>query len=58
MKHSYVSAAARGVSIAILAMLSAPAFATFQAVPEPSTLLLLAGGVGAAIIVGKLKGRK
>ncbi|WP_428635256.1 PEP-CTERM sorting domain-containing protein [Sedimenticola sp.] len=39
-------------------MLSAPAFATFQAVPEPSTLLLLAGGVGAALIIGKFKGRK
>ncbi|WP_428622169.1 PEP-CTERM sorting domain-containing protein [Sedimenticola sp.] len=58
MKHSYVSAAQKVVSIAVMAMLSAPAFATFQAVPEPSTLLLLAGGVGAALIIGKFKGRK
>jgi len=38
--------------------LSAPAFATFSAIPEPSTLLLMVGGVGAALLAGKFKGRK
>ncbi len=36
---------------------SANAFA-FNAVPEPSTLALLAGGIAAAIIVSRLRGRK
>lgn len=58
MKNTTHSSTKKVVSMAILTTLPAPAFATFQAVPEPSTLLLLAGGVGAALIIGKLKGRK
>ncbi len=42
----------------LLAALSMPAYATFTSIPEPSTMLLLAGGVGAALLIGRARGRK
>ena len=44
--------------IGMLAALSMPAFATAQAIPEPGVMLLLAGGVGAALLIGRTRGRK
>ena len=42
----------------LLTVLSTPAHATFTSIPEPGTLLLLAGGVGAALLIGRARGRK
>ncbi len=48
-----------GGAAAALSLISQSAYAgRISQVPEPSTLMLLAGGVAAAIIVSRLRGRK
>ncbi len=48
-----------GGAAAALSLISQSAYAGGAVqVPEPSTLMLLAGGVAAAIIVSRLRGRK
>lgn len=58
MKQSILVAVGRVAPVAVLGALAGPAFATALPVPEPSTMILLAGGVGAALIIGRYKGRK
>lgn len=42
----------------LLYMMASPAFAFAVAVPEPDALVLLAGGVVAALVARKFGGRK
>ena len=55
MKSRTIDLLSTGIALLCLA---APAFAGVPAVPEPTTVLLMGGGLGAILVVRHLRAKK